>query len=309
MKLSLGTMNFGRRTSASEAEVIVRRAYDHGIRLFDTANMYCDGDSEKILGKAIAPIRAGSIIATKVGLGKRATGRGNEGLARAAILASIDASLSRLGLDYVDVLYLHAPDASTPIEETLDAIKTVLTSGKIRAWGVSNYASWQVLEMMHQCDLFGIMRPAISQVIYNLLVRQIEVEYTRFAMRYGLHTTVYNPLAGGLLSGKHTQGEIAKGSRFDGNSLYQRRYLTEPMFHLVDQLSALAAEAGMTLVDLSYAWLASRPGVDSILVGPGSVEHLDAAVDALAKVVPADLSKKIDELHRAYLGTDVRYAR
>lgn len=302
-------MNFGRRTPAAEAERIVRRAYDHGIRLFDTANMYNDGESERILGKAIAPVRNGSIIATKVGLGKRATGKGSEGLSRAAVLASIDASIGRLGVDYLDVLYLHAPDASTPIEETLDAIKTALSSGKIRAWGVSNYASWQVLEMIHQCDLFGIVRPAISQVIYNLLVRQIEVEYLRFSTRYDLHTTVYNPLAGGLLSGKHTLGTIASGSRFDNNSLYQRRYLTEPMFHLVEQLGALAADAGLTLVDLSYAWLARRPGVDSILVGPGSVDHLDAAVDALAKDVPQDLARKIDDLHRAYLGTDVRYAR
>ncbi len=306
-RIAVGTMNFGKRTPAPESERIVHRAIERGVTFFDTANAYNDGESERILGKALAPRRESVQIATKVGFG-RVNGK-PEGLARARILAAIDASLGRLGTDYVDVYYLHVPDHTTPIEESLDAMAEVLRAKKARAWGVSNYASWQILEMDRLADARGMPRPVIAQQMYNLLIRQLDVEYFAFARRFPIHTTVYNPLAGGLLAGKHARDASQAGSRFDGNKLYQRRYWTERMFDLVDALKGIAAEEGKGLVELAYAWVAHRPGVDSVLVGPASADHLDAAIDGCAKTLSDATLGKLDELHRAFQGTDAGYAR
>lgn len=306
--LAVGTMNFGKRTPEPESIRLVHHALDRGLTLFDTANAYVDGNSERILGKALAGRRDQALVATKVGFGR--TAGKPEGLSRARVLAAIDESLGRLGMDFVDVYYLHVPDPATPIEETLDAVQTLLASGKIRSWAVSNYASWQVLEMFHLAEQRGMPRPVMSQVLYNVLIRQLDIEYFRFAQKYGLHSTVYNPLAGGLLSGKHApSAEPPKGSRFEKNPLYQRRYWTERFFELASAHREVAERHGMTLVELAYAYVAGTPGVDSILVGPGSIEHLDAAIDACAKVLPAEARQRVDELYRDFQGTDARYAR
>ncbi len=306
--LALGTMNFGKRTPEPEARRIVDRALDLGIEIFDTANAYGAGESERILGRALKGRRDRVAIATKVGF-DRVQGK-PEGLGRSAIVTAIDASLTRLGTDYVDLYYLHVPDAAVATEESLDAMAEVVRAGKARRVAISNYASWQILEMFHHTGPKGPARPAVAQQLYNLLIRQLEVEYLRFAEKYGLHTTVYNPLAGGLLSGRYVPGaEVAKGSRFDGNKMYQGRYWTARMLELAGAYADVAKDEGMTLVDLSYAWLARSRGVDSILVGPGSVEHLDQAARAVGLVVSTDASKRIDALHTDYLGTETRYAR
>jgi len=300
-------MNFGRRTPEPEAARIVARALERGLLFFDTANVYGDGESERILGRALRGRRSECLVATKVGLSGIPARR--EGLSSAAIEKAIDASLSRLGTDYVDVYYLHAPDPAGPIEETMDALKRVLDAGKARAWGVSNYASWQILEMMRLSDERGMSRPQLSQVIYNVLIRPIEVEYVPFTAKYPIHTTIYNPLAGGLLGGKHTRDSVRAGSRFDKNRMYLRRYWTERLFEHVASLATLAKEEGLELAGLAYAWVASRVGVDSILVGPGDVTQLDAAIDGCGrKLSPATLAK-IDDLSYSFAGTDAKYAR
>lgn len=309
--LTVGTMNFGARTPAPEAGRIVARALERGVRFFDTANVYGNGEAERILGRALREQRAqagGVGIATKVGLA-RIKGK-PEGLAGAQVTSAVEASLQRLGVDGVDLLYLHAPDPSVPAEETLEALHRLWKAGKVRHWGVSNFSAWRILELNGKSDALGLPRPAVSQVLYNLLVRQLEVEYFDFTLHHPLHTTVYNPLAGGLLTGRYlASAAIPEGSRFDGNRLYQRRYLTERLRALVGEYAAVAKDAGLDLVGLAYAWLAGRPGVDSLLVGPGSVEHLDAALDACARRLPAEVLARIDAVHRDYLGTDASYAR
>jgi aryl-alcohol dehydrogenase-like predicted oxidoreductase len=306
-RLTLGAMNFGKRTPAAESLQIIARAEERGIVFLDTANAYNDGESERIVGRAIEGRRDKFLVASKVGLG-RVDGK-QEGLAADRVLRACDESLSRLGTEYIDVYYLHAPDPRTPIDQTLGALASLLRAGKIRAWGVSNYASWQILEMFHHADGLGLPRPVLSQVIYNLLVRQIEIEYTRFAAAYRLHTTVYNPLAGGVLTGRYRPGsEVSAGSRFDGNAMYQRRYFSERMLELAAGYEKLAAPS-MDLVALAYAWVAAQPGVDSILVGPGSALHLDAAIDGAERKLSPDLARAIDGVHRDYLGTDATYAR
>jgi aryl-alcohol dehydrogenase-like predicted oxidoreductase len=305
--LSVGTMNFGKRTAPDESERIVARALERGLVFFDTANVYNEGESERILGRALGARRERCFVATKVGLWGMP--RNKEGLGKATLLRAIDDSLSRLGTDYVDVYYLHAPDPGTPVEETLDAMKALLDAGKVRAWGVSNYAAWQILEMSHLADARGMPRPVLSQVIYNVLIRQIEVEYLRFAEKHPIHTTVYNPLAGGLLTGKRARGEVPKGSRFDGNRMYQRRYWSDRFFDQLDALTGVAREEGVSLVSLAYGWVAAQKGVDSILVGPASVEQLDQAIEAChQRLSPAALAR-IDEIQYALSGTDAKYAR
>jgi aryl-alcohol dehydrogenase-like predicted oxidoreductase len=298
-------MNFGKRTPAAEAERILARAAERGVTLLDTANVYNDGESERILGRFLRGRRDRFTVATKVGLAR--TGGVVEGLGREALLRAIDASLERLGTDHVDVYYLHAPDHTVPIEETLDAMDALRRSGKVGALGVSNFAAWQILEMKQLAP----PGPAISQVMYNLLVRQIEIEHAGFTRRHPLHTTVYNPLAGGLLAGLYRQtGEApARGSRFDKNRMYQARYWSDRFFALVDEYRAVADGEGMSLVDLSYAWLAGAAHVDSILVGPGTVDHLDAALDGCARVLPEAARARIDGIHRAFQGTDASYVR
>jgi aryl-alcohol dehydrogenase-like predicted oxidoreductase len=184
-------------------------------------------------------------------------------------------------------------------------MENLISSGRVRAFGASNFASWELLEMIH-----AGLKPRVSQQIYNLLVRQLEIEYFRFARKYGVHTTVYNPLAGGVLAGKLKRGApLPPGSRFDKNPMYQRRYLTDRFFDLAEAFAVLAAEAGRTPVELAYQWVAARPGVDSILIGPATVEQLDAAIDAVAKPLPKEVIDRADELHRSFQGTDASYAR
>lgn len=304
----LGAMNFGKRTNEAESKAIIARALELGIRHVDTANAYTDGASERIVGEAVGAKRDELVIATKCGFGR--VGGKPEGLGRARILAAIDESLARLKTDYVDIYYLHVPDHDTPIDETLDAVAALFDAKKIRAWGISNYAAWQILEMFPLADAKKIPRPVIGQQLYNVLVRQLDVEYIPFARRYGLHTTVYNPLAGGLLSGKHSRdGSTQRGSRFDKNRLYQGRYFNDTMFDRVEALQNLANAEGMSVLELSYAWLADASGVDSILVGPASVAQLEEGMRAIARTVSPETRAAIDALYRGWMGTDTKYVR
>lgn len=311
--LCLGAMNFGRRTDEAESKRIMARALELGIRHIDTANAYGDGTSERIVGEALRGKRDDVVLATKCGFG-RVDGR-PEGLRRARLMAAIDESLRRLGTDWVDIYYLHVPDHDTPIDETLDALAELVEKKKITTWGVSNYAAWQVLEMMHlteenKLQKRGLERPLIAQQLYNILLRQLDVEYFAFARRYKLHTTVYNPLAGGLLSGRHTRdGSTQKGSRFDKNRLYQGRYFTEAMFDRVDALARVAKAEKMSVLELSYAWLAGAAGVDSILLGPASVSQLDEGVTACHRGLSPEARGVVDALYRTWMGTDTAYVR
>jgi aryl-alcohol dehydrogenase-like predicted oxidoreductase len=305
--LVVGCMNFGGRTKAGDSKAIVERAVERGLRCFDTANMYGNGESERLVGRALAKV-PDARIATKVGL-LPVKGR-PEGLAPERVLRAVDESLDRLGRPSVELLYLHAPDRATPLGETLGAIAELLQSGRIRHFGVSNYAAWELVELMQLCDARGMPRPRTSQVLLNLAIRQIEIEYVRFAASYGLHTTVYNPLAGGLFARPlQLDAPPPPGSRFETNRRYRDRYWSERLFTFADACRALAAEAGLTLVDLAYGWLAEHPGVDSILAGPGTVAHLDAAVDALRQPLPPALVTRVAALQRAFDGTDASYAR
>lgn len=306
--LTLGAMNFGKRTPRDESLRVIARALELGITHIDTANAYNNGESERIVGEAIKGRRESVVVATKCGFG---TTHGKpEGLSAARLAAAADESLQRLGTDYIDLYYLHVPDHDTPIGESLDAIAKLMESGKVRAWGVSNYAAWQVMEMLFMADARGMARPVIAQQLYNALVRQLDVEWFSFAREHGVHTTIYNPLAGGLLTGKHARdGSTQKGSRFDKNRRYQDRYFTPAMFDRTEELARVARAQGMSLLELAYAFCACAPGVGSIVVGPASVEQLDQGVEACKKDLSPETRAELDAMHRAWLGTDTYYVR
>ncbi len=279
-RVSFGTMTFGAQTDEAVSLRMVDRCLDAGINFLDTANIYNRGRSETILGRALAGRRDKVILATKV-RGKMGEGPDESGLSRAAMRKALEASLKRLHTDYVDIYYLHQPDYDTPIEETLAAMDEAVRAGKVRYPAVSNYAAWQVCEIHWLAEKSGSKPPYISQPMYNLLARGIEEEYLPFCRRMGVAVIPYNPLAGGLLTGKQSrrQGPLS-GTRFDDNQLYLDRYWHDDYFAAVDELAGIARDAGKTLVELSFQWLLSQPVVDSIILGASRLGQLEENLKA-----------------------------
>ncbi len=309
-RVTMGTMTFGGQVSEEEALRMVDHCLELGINSFDTANIYNAGKSECLLGKALKGRRDKVILATKVffPMGPEPD---DSGLKRAAIRKAIHQSLTRLGTDYVDLYYLHQPDKDARIEETLAAMEELVQEGKIRYPAVSNYASWQILQMLWHCDNHGYTMPTVSQQMYNVVARGLDQEYLAFSKEFGLALVVYNPLAGGLLSGKHHQDSApAHGTRFDGNKLYQDRYWHPEYFGAVNALSGIAREAGMGIVELSLRWLISQPQVDSIILGATRIEHLRTNFESCqGPPLQEDVLKKCDIVWEKLRGVTPKYNR
>ena len=266
-RLSFGTMPFGSQADQATSTSMVDQCLDAGINFFDTANMYNKGVAETFLGNALKGRRNRVILTTKA-RNKMGDGPDDAGLSRAALHKALDASLKRFQTDYVDVYYLHWPDYEVPIEETLAAMDEFVRAGKVRHIAVSNYAAWQVCEILWVCQKNGFAPPYISQPMYNLVARGIEEAYLPFCARFKVAVIPYNPLAGGLLTGKHSpQSGPISGTRFDKNDLYMRRYWHEDYFAAVEELKTIARDAGKTLVELSLQWLLSQAAVDSVILG------------------------------------------
>ena len=301
--LVLGTMNFGKRTNERDSIEIIRRALGEGVTAFDTANIYCEGESERILGKGLGADRARVSVATKVGAWK------GEGLKPERVKTALSESLTRLGMDHVDIYYLHVPDHATPLKETLAGMKDLIASGAARAWGVSNYASWQILDMCAIADEIGLARPVIAQQLYNLVHRELDIEHFAWKRAHPIHLTVYNALAGGLLTDRHTDKRAEKGSRLDTNPLYRRRYVTDVMFERAADLRELAKKHGLSLVELAYAFLGTRKEIDSVLVGPANLSQLEAAMKGVARELPPACVTELEQVYRTWMGTDTHYVR
>jgi aryl-alcohol dehydrogenase-like predicted oxidoreductase len=309
-RVSLGTMTFGSQTGETAAARMVDRCLDAGINFFDTANIYNQGRAESILGKALGARRSRIILATKV-RGEMKDAPDQTGLSRTAIHKALDASLQRLGTDYVDVYYLHQPDYDVPIEETLAAMDEVVRAGKVRYPAVSNYAAWQVAEIHAIAAKNGYRPPHISQPMYNLLARGIEEEYLPFCRRFEVAVVPYNPLAGGLLTGKHARerGPLA-GTRFDDNKMYQDRYWHDDYFAAVDELNGIAREAGKSLVELAFQWLLSQPVVDSIILGASRLEQLEENLKACeGGTLGAETLARCDAVWKRLRGITPKYNR
>jgi 1-deoxyxylulose-5-phosphate synthase len=309
-RLSFGTMTFGSQADEAESHRCVDACLDAGINFFDTANMYNKGLAETILGKALGTRRKDVILATKV-RSKMGEAPDDVGLSRAAIHKAIEASLLRLGTDYVDVYYLHMPDYDVEIEETLEAMNELVSKGLVRYPAVSNYAAWQVAEMLWICSKNGYRPPTISQPMYNLLARGIEEEYLAFCRSFGVAVITYNPLAGGLLTGKHARdAHTQPGTRFDKNPLYQGRYWHDVYFDAVEELRAIAREAGITPVELALRWELSQAAVDSVILGASRLEQLNENL-AAAEHAPLDCAtlEKCDAVWKKLRGPTPKYNR
>ena len=305
----VGTMMFGKRADEAESKRIVDAALDRGLNAFDTADMYQHGESERLLGRALRGRRDRCVVATKVGYGHDEEGK-EEGTSRQAILRAIDRSLANLGMDYVDVYYLHRPDYAAPVEETLAAVDEVIRAGKVRHVALSNFGAWQSCQVLRLCDANGWARPVMAQMIYNLLVRQIEHEYLRFCQTHRLHLTVYNPLAGGLLTGKYASlSDERAGGRFVDNPNYRNRYWSERFFNAMLRLKDIADPLGLSLTHLAINWIAQQDKADSILLGPSNTDQLLDCLAAGDATIPDEGLQAIDDFLLEFDGTDATYAR
>lgn len=305
----LGTMTFGSQADRSVAARILDCAIDAGVNFVDTANVYAKSASETILGAALKGRRDKVVLASKVGI---AAGDGPEdsGLSRAALLKAIDDSLRRLQTDYLDIYYLHQPDYKVPIEETLETMEGLVRAGKVRFPATSNYGSWQVCEMLWLADKNGYTPAAIAQPMYNLLARGIEQEFLPMARRFGVATVVYNPLAGGLLTGKHAGRRPAPGSRFVDNQLYRDRYWHPALLEAVDELTQMAGRAQRTLVSLALNWLLHHTAADCIVLGASRLEQLEQNLRAMEEgPLPGDAVPAFDQVWAQLRGVTPQYNR
>jgi len=308
-RLCFGAMTFGKPADQAAATRMVDISIDAGINFFDTANAYQRGRSEEMLGEALHGGRSKYVVATKV-FSRMGDAPEDRGLSKAAILKAIDASLKRLRTDYVDLYYLHQPDYSVPIDESLEALDSLVTAGKVRFPATSNYSSWQVTEMLWLAEKHRWAPAAISQSMYNLLARGLDQEFLPMAKRLGVAVIAYNPLAGGLLTGKHDPAHIAEGTRFDNNKMYQDRYWRPEDFEAVAELKTAADEAGRSMVSLALGWMLHHSPIDSIVLGASREEQLVENLKAAAEgALPSDALAACDRVWAKLRGPSPIYNR
>jgi aryl-alcohol dehydrogenase-like predicted oxidoreductase len=300
---SLGTMMFGGQTDQAQSLSIMDYAYEKGINLFDTANIYNKGQSEIIVGKALKNRREKIILATKVGYSMEG-GLSLTNLSKDHILRSADESLKRLETDYIDLYYMHAPDYNTPIEESLEAMTTLIESGKVKYLGISNFAAWQIADLLAACDKHGFTPPVITQNVYNPITRGIETELIPFLQAHDLSLTIYNPIAAGLLAGKHQKGNPAHDTRFANNAIYYNRYWSDRNFEAIESLDAIAKSVDLSLIELTMRWCATQAKVSSIITGVSRLSQLEQNLQILQgdSLDPYHLSQNIlDEINRVWI--------
>jgi aryl-alcohol dehydrogenase-like predicted oxidoreductase len=287
-RICLGMMSYGEspgrawQLGEQAAEPIVRRAVEAGVTFFDTADVYSSGTSEQLTGRLLEklfPGREDYVLATKV-YNPTGTGPNDRGLSRKHILSGIDASLSRLGTDYVDLYQIHRWDKDTPIEETMEALHDVVRSGKARYIGASSMYAWQFAKAQHTAESNGWTRFVSMQNHYNLVYREEEREMIPLCLDQGVGVTPYSPLARGLLAGTRDRDGERHTVRSGSDSLADTRYGGSD-FDVVDVLRALAAERGLTSAQIALAWLLGRPGVTAPILGATKSRHLDEAVAAV----------------------------
>lgn len=304
-----GTMTFGSQADEAASQRMIDYCLDSGINFIDTANVYNKGLSETIVGKTLKGRRDKVILASKV-RGKMGDGPDESGLSRAAICRAIDESLRRLQTDYLDLYYLHQPDYGVRIEETLEAMDRLVQAGKIRYPASSNYSGWQVGQMLWIAEKNGYKPATVTQPMYNLLARGIEAEYLPMCREFGVSTVVYNPLAGGLLTGKQRREAPIAGTRFDHNEMYLNRYWYDTYFDAVEELAAVAAKAGRSPVSLALNWLFHHTTIDCVILGASRLEQLQENLKALEDgPLPADVVKACDGVWAKVRGVTPQYNR
>jgi 1-deoxyxylulose-5-phosphate synthase len=316
-RLCLGTMTFGLQTDESTAVAILDRAAEGGIDFLDTSDAYplggdlsTRGITEEILGRWLRGKRDRFIVATKC-FARTGPAPFDGGNSRKHIMAAVDASLRRLQTDYIDLYQLHNYDPQTPIDETLGALDDLVRAGKVRYTGCSNFLTYRLVRAVGRSETLGLARLDSVQPRYNLLFRQIEREMLPFCREEGVGVIPYNPIAGGLLTGKHSRtAPPAEGTRFTLGTAaanYQNRYWHEREFDTVDDLLQLAEKAGTSLVTLSVAWVLANPAVTAPIIGASRPDQLDASLAAVDYELSEDLKQQLDERTQQYrMGDDPR---
>jgi len=309
-RLCLGTMTFGLQSDEATGEAVMDKAVEAGVDFFDTSDAYplggdlaSRGRTEEIIGRWMVGKRDRIILATKcfVPMGPSPMDGGNS---RKHIMSAVEGSLRRLQTDYIDLYQLHGYDKNTPIDETLSALDDLVHSGKVRYVGCSNFLTYQLVRAVGRSEALRLARFDSVQPRYNLLFRQIEREMLPFCEEDGVGVIPYNPIAGGLLSGKHNRSAAPpEGSRFtlgNAGSMYQDRYWHEREFDTVEALRKVADEAGVSLVTLSVAWVLANKAVTAPIIGASRPEQLDATLAAATYQLDPDLKARLDDLTHDY---------
>lgn len=303
-EVCLGTMTFGYQCDQQTSFEIMDEAAASGITFIDTADVYpvpvsleTVGRTEEIVGRWLLGKREEFVLATKCRM-QMGAGANDGGLSRKHVLSAIDASLRRLGTDYVDLYQVHAPDTDTPIDETLRALDTIVQSGKARYIGCSNFQGWQLAKALWTSERLGIARFDSVQPRYNLLFREIEHDLVPLCDDQQVGVIIYNPLAGGLLTGKHRRdAPPAENTRFAVAGYYKDRYWNEACFDAVERLGGFLKERGKSLTHAAIAWTLNQRSVSSVIVGATSAEQLR---DTL-KGVDVDLDQEeLEECNRVW---------
>ncbi len=302
-RICLGTMNFGGRTEADEAGRILDHALDRGVTFIDTANVYGHdprdfgvgrGRSEEIIGARLGKRRDDVVLATKLYFPMH-DGPGALGASRRNVIRECEASLRRLRTDYVDLYQLHHASNEIPIDETLAALDDLVTAGKVRYVGTSSFAAWQILEALWVSSHRQLTPVSSEQPVYNLLDRRIERELVPMALTYGLGLLTWSPLAGGVLAGRYERGsEPPTGSRHDELWAGRHDEITDDVFDALDRLGEIASAAGLEPHELAHAWVLAQRGITSMIVGPRTVEHLDAGLAVASIELGADVLDAVD---------------
>jgi len=300
--LCLGTMTFGNQADEQTSFAILDRAFSAGVRFIDTADMYplgggleLVGRTETIVGHWLAGRRQEVVLATKC-FGTMGEGPNDRGLSRKHVMQAVEDSLRRLGTDYLDLYQAHQFDETVPLEETLEAFSDLVRQGKVRYVGVSNWRAWQVAKAMGLKEKSGLAPIASVQPRYNLLFRMVEDELVPYCREAGIGIIPYNPLAGGLLTGRYRPGQdIEAGTRFalrQAGELYRGRYWHEPTFSAVERYRAWCQEHGRDLATTAVQWVLCQPGITAPILGASRPEQLEASLRALeaAPLSPEDLA-------------------
>jgi aryl-alcohol dehydrogenase-like predicted oxidoreductase len=297
--VGLGCNNFGMKCDLEQTRAVVFRALDEGVTLLDTADIYGNrGGSEDLLGKVLGTRRREVVLASKFGM---AMGDGPyaKGASRRYIFSAVEASLRRLGTDYLDLYQLHQPDPETPQHETLEALTDLVRAGKVRYVGSSNFAGWQAVEAEWISRTHNLARYVAAQNQYNLLDRRVERELVPACLKYGVGILPYFPLASGFLTGKYRRGaEAPKGARLTLMQRMADQVMTEVNFEVLEKLEEFARTREHTILELAVGWLASQPVVSSVISGATTPEQVTANVKAGGWKLSADELAAVDKITR-----------
>ncbi|NYT35885.1 aldo/keto reductase [Allopusillimonas soli] len=282
-------------TNAQQARRLVDICLEHGVNLFDTADVYSDGASEQVLGEAIKRRRSQVLVSTKTGL-PIGDGPNDAGTSRGRLTCAVDKALGRLATDYIDILQLHAFDAHTPVEETLSALDALVRAGKVRYVGVSNFASWQIMKSLAVADRHGWPRYVAHQVYYSLLGRDYEWDLMPLGQDQGLGALVWSPLGWGRLTGKIRRGSpIPEESRLHETARFGPPIDDAHLYRIVDALDEIAQETGKSVPQIAINWLLQRPTVSSVILGARNEMQLTQNLGAVGWSLTDEQIAKLDK--------------